>query len=206
MVTIPYVSEQTSSGERSYDVYSRLLKDRILILGTAVTDEVANALIAQILFLEMDNPEKDIHLYINSPGGSVSAGLALYDVMNFVKCDIATYCLGMAASMGSFLLAAGTPGKRFAMPNSRILIHQPHLGDGGIGGQITDIEIHAKELVRTKTKLTEIYAQHTGQDIKTLHKMMERDYYLSAAESKKLGLIDEVILSRKKTNALVKAG
>jgi ATP-dependent Clp protease protease subunit len=188
-MAIPYVSEQTAT---------RLIQDRILILGTAVTDDVANALIAQILFLEMDNPDKDIHLYINSPGGSVSAGLAMYDVMNFVKCDVATYCFGMAASMGSFLLMAGAPGKRFAMPNSRILIHQPHLGGGGIGGQITDIEIHAKELVRTKTKITEIYGKHTGQDYKTLLKMMERDYYLSAEEAKKLGLIDQVIDSRKR--------
>lgn len=197
MSTIPYVSEQTSGGERTSDVFSRLMKDRIIILGSAVSDEVANALIAQILFLEMDNPDKDIHLYINSPGGSVSAGLAIYDVMNFVKCDIATYCFGMAASMGSFLLSAGTPGKRFAMPNSRILIHQPHLGQGGIGGQITDIEIHARELVRTKKKVTGLYVQHTGQDFATLERMMERDSYLSSEEAKKLGLIDQVILSRK---------
>lgn len=197
MGTIPYVIEQTSSGERSYDIFSRLMKDRILILGTAVTDEVANSLIAQILFLEVDNPNKDIHLYINSPGGSVSAGLAIYDIMQFVKCDIATYCIGNAASMGSFLLAAGTAGKRHAMPNSRILIHQPHLGDGGLGGQVTDIEIHARELVKTKKKLTGIYAEHTGKNADHLMKMMERDHYLSAEEAKKLGLIDHVIESRK---------
>lgn len=197
MALIPYVVEQTSKGERSYDIYSRLLKDRIIILGTAVTDEVANALIAQILFLEVDNPEKDIHLYINSPGGSVSAGLAIYDMMQFVKCDIATYCLGMAASMGSFLLTAGTQGKRYSMPNGRIMIHQPHLGGGGIGGQVTDIEIHARELVKTKRKLTDIYVTHTGQDYEFLAKTMERDHYMSAQEAKELGLIDHVVEFRK---------
>lgn len=197
MNLIPYVIEQTSKGERSYDIYSRLLKDRIVILGSAVTDEVANSLIAQILFLEVDNPEKDIHLYINSPGGSVSAGLAIYDMMQFVKCDVATYCLGMAASMGSLLLSAGTKGKRYAMPNSRIMIHQPHLGGGGIGGQVTDIEIHAKELVKTKQKLTNIYVDHTGRDYEYLAKTMERDYYMSAVESKEFGLVDQVVEFRK---------
>lgn len=197
MNLIPYVIEQTSKGERSYDIYSRLLKDRIVILGSAVTDEVANSLIAQILFLEVDNPEKDIHLYINSPGGSVSAGLAIYDMMQFVKCDVATYCLGMAASMGSLLLAAGTQGKRYAMPNSRIMIHQPHLGGGGIGGQVTDIEIHARELVKTKEKLTKIYVDHTGRDYEYLAKTMERDYYMSAVESKEFGLVDQVVEFRK---------
>jgi len=194
---IPYVIEQTSKGERSYDIYSRLLKDRIVILGSAVTDEVANSLIAQILFLEVDNPEKDIHLYINSPGGSVSAGLAIYDMMQFVKCDVATYCLGMAASMGSLLLAAGTKGKRYAMPNSRVMIHQPHLGNGGIGGQVTDIEIHAKELVKTKEKLTKIYVNHTDHEYDFLAKTMERDYYMSAADSKEFGLVDHVVEFRK---------
>ncbi|HEX7673340.1 MAG TPA: ATP-dependent Clp protease proteolytic subunit [Bdellovibrio sp.] len=194
---IPQVIEQTPQGERSYDVYSRLLKDRILILGSAVTDEVANSLIAQILFLEVDNPDKEIHLYINSPGGSVSAGLALYDVMNFVKCDIATYCFGLAASMGSFLLSAGTAGKRYAMPNSRILIHQPHLGEGSLSGQITDIEIHARELVRSKKRLTELYSHHTGKDTKALTRLMERDHYMSSEEAKDFGLIDHVIEPRK---------
>jgi len=194
---IPYVIEQTAKGERSYDIYSRLLKDRIVILGSAVTDEVANSLIAQILFLEVDNPEKDIHLYINSPGGSVSAGLAIYDMMQFVKCDVATYCLGMAASMGSLLLQAGTQGKRYAMPNSRIMIHQPHLGGGGIGGQVTDIEIHARELVKTKEKLTRIYVDHTGKNYEFLSKTMERDHYLSAVESKEFGLVDHVVEFRK---------
>lgn len=197
MNLIPYVIEQSSKGERSYDIYSRLLKDRIVILGSAVTDEVANSLIAQFLFLEVDNPEKDIHLYINSPGGSVSAGLAIYDMMQFVKCDVATYCLGMAASMGSLLLSAGTQGKRYAMPNSRIMIHQPHLGGGGIGGQVTDIEIHAKELVKTKEKLTKIYVEHTKRDYEYLAKTMERDYYLSATESKEFGLVDHVVEFRK---------
>ncbi|PIS10896.1 MAG: ATP-dependent Clp protease proteolytic subunit [Bdellovibrio sp. CG10_big_fil_rev_8_21_14_0_10_47_8] len=197
MALIPYVIEQTSRGERSYDIYSRLLKDRIVILGSAVTDEVANSLIAQFLFLEVDNPEKDINLYINSPGGSVSAGLAIYDMMQFVKCDVATFCLGMAASMGSLLLAAGAPGKRFSMPNSRIMIHQPHLGNGGLGGQVTDIEIHAKELVRTKEKLTDIYVQHTGKEFDFLAKTMERDYFLSADEAKNFGLVDQVIEFRK---------
>ncbi len=197
MNLIPYVIEQTAKGERSYDIYSRLLKDRIVMLGSQVTDEVANSLIAQMLFLEVDNPEKDINLYINSPGGSVSAGLAIYDMMQFVKCDVATYCLGMAASMGSLLLTAGTPGKRYAMPNSRIMIHQPHLGGGGIGGQVTDIEIHAKELVKTKEKLTKIYVDHTGKEFDFLAKTMERDHYLSAEESKQFGLIDHVVEFRK---------
>lgn len=197
MPLIPYVIEQTSKGERSYDIYSRLLKDRIIILGSAVTDEVANSIIAQFLFLEVDNPEKDIHLYINSPGGSVSAGLAIYDMMQFLKCDVATYCMGMAASMGSFLLMAGAQGKRYSLPNTRIMIHQPHLGGGGIGGQVTDIEIHAQELVKNKQKLTRIYAEHTHQDYQRLTDMMERDRYLSPVEAKELGLIDHIVESRK---------
>lgn len=194
---IPYVVEQTSKGERSYDIYSRLLKDRIIILGTQVTDEVANAIIAQMLFLEVDNPEKDIHLYINSPGGSVSAGLAIYDFMQFVKCDVATYCMGMAASMGSLLLTAGTPGKRFSLPNTRIMIHQPLLSGGGLSGQVTDIEIHAKELIRTKEKLTKIYEVHTGQKYEKLAGLMERDYFLDPKEAKELGLVDTIVESRK---------
>jgi ATP-dependent Clp protease protease subunit len=194
---IPYVIENTSRGERSYDIYSRLLKDRIVILGTQVTDEVANAIIAQFLFLEVDNPEKDIHLYINSPGGSVTAGLAIYDVMQFVKCDVATYCLGMAASMGSLLLAAGTQGKRYCMPNGRVMIHQPLVAGGGISGQVTDIEITAKELVKTKEKLTNIYVKHTGKDYDSLLKTMERDYYMSSEEAKKFGLVDHVVEFRK---------
>ncbi len=197
MPAIPYVIEQTSKGERSYDIYSRLLKDRIVILGSAVTDEVANAIIAQILFLEVDNPEKDIQFYINSPGGSVSAGMAIYDMMQFVKCDIATYCLGMAASMGSLLLTAGTKGKRFSMPNSRIMIHQPLIHGGGLSGQVTDIEIHAKELIKTKEKLTKIYESHTGQTYTKLFDSMERDNYMDPQMAKDFGLIDHLIESRK---------
>ncbi len=193
---LPYVIEQTSKGERSYDIYSRLLKDRIVILGSAVTDEVANAIIAQFLFLEVDNPEKDIQFYINSPGGSVTAGMAIYDMMQFVKCDVATYCLGMAASMGSLLLTAGTKGKRYAMPNSRIMIHQPLL-QGGLSGQVTDIEIHARELIRTKEKLTRIYERHTGKSYDDLYHAMERDNFMDPDTAKQFGLIDHVIESRK---------
>lgn len=194
---IPYVIEQTSRGERSYDIYSRLLKDRIVILGSAVNDDVANNIIAQFLFLEVDNPEKDIHFYINSPGGSVSAGLAIYDIMQFVKCDVSTYCMGMAASMGSLLLTAGAKGKRYSLPNTRIMIHQPHLGNGGLGGQVTDIEIHAKELVKTKEKLTKIYEKHTGKSYQDLYQAMERDNFMSAADAKGFGLIDTVVEPRK---------
>lgn len=197
MALIPYVIENTARGERSYDIYSRLLKDRIVILGTQVTDEVANAIIAQFLFLEVDNPEKDIHLYINSPGGSVTAGLAIYDVMQFVKCDVATYCLGMAASMGSLLLAAGTQGKRYCMPNGRVMIHQPLVAGGGISGQVTDIEITAKELVKTKEKLTNIYVNHTGREYDFLKANMERDNYMSSQEAKEFGLVDHVVEFRK---------
>ncbi|MBL7554844.1 MAG: ATP-dependent Clp protease proteolytic subunit [Bdellovibrionaceae bacterium] len=197
MALIPYVIEQTSKGERSYDIYSRLLKDRIIILGSAVTDDVANAIIAQMLFLEVDNPEKDIHLYINSPGGSVSSGLALYDIMQFVKCDVATYCMGMAASMGSLLLTAGAKGKRYSLPNTRIMIHQPHLGGGGLGGQVTDIEIHARELVKTKEKLTKIYQNHTNQSYEKLFAAMERDNFMSPQEAKEFGLVDHIVEPRK---------
>jgi ATP-dependent Clp protease, protease subunit len=198
---IPYVIEQTSKGERSYDIYSRLLKDRIVILGSAVTDDVANSIIAQFLFLEVDNPEKDIQFYINSPGGSVSAGMAIYDMMQFVKCDVATYCLGMAASMGSLLLTAGSKGKRHSMPNSRIMIHQPLLHGGGLQGQVTDIEIHAKELIKTKEKLTNIYVKHTGQTYEKLFNSMERDNYMDPTVAKDFGLIDHVIAPRKAVKA-----
>ena len=197
MPLIPYVIEQTSKGERSYDIYSRLLKDRIIILGSQVSDEVANTIIAQFLFLEVDNPEKDIHLYINSPGGSVSAGMAIYDMMQFVKCDVATYCMGMAASMGSLLLTAGAPGKRYSLPNTRIMIHQPLLSGGGLSGQVTDIEIHAKELIKTKEKLTRIYETHSGQKYEKLAALMERDHFLDPVQAKELGLIDTVVESRK---------
>ncbi len=196
MALIPYVIEQTSRGERSYDIYSRLLKDRIVILGTPVTDDVANSIIAQFLFLESDNPERDIHLYINSPGGSVTAGMAIYDLMQFVKCDVATYCLGLAASMGSLLLTAGTEGKRFIMPNSRVMIHQP-LIQGGLGGQASDIEIQVKEMSRTKERLTKIYEKHTHKNFDYLTKAMDRDYFLTAEEAKEFGLVDHVVDFRK---------
>lgn len=197
MALIPVVIEQTSRGERSYDIYSRLLKDRIILLGTAVTDDVANSIIAQMLFLEMENPEKEISLYVNSPGGSVSAGLAIYDIMQFVKCDVSTVCTGMAASMGAVLLAAGAKGKRYSLPNSRILIHQPLIMGQGIQGQASDIEIHAREIVKTKARLTQILANHTGQSLEVLDKAMDRDNYMSAEEAKSFGLIDEVVASRK---------
>ncbi len=197
MNLVPIVVEQTARGERSYDIYSRLLKERIILLGTPVTDEVANVVIAQMFFLEMENPDRDIHLYINSPGGSVSAGLAIYDIMQFVKCDVSTYCIGMAASMGSLLLTAGTKGKRYILPHSKTMIHQPLIAGGGISGQVSDIEIHAREMVNTKRKLTELYVKHTGLDFDTLTKAMDRDRYLSAEESKEFGLVDHVVEKRK---------
>jgi ATP-dependent Clp protease protease subunit len=194
---IPIVVEQTSRGERSYDIYSRLLKDRVILLGTPVTEDVANSLIAQMLFLEMENPEKDINLYINSPGGSVSAGLAIYDIMQLVKCDISTVCIGMAASMAATLLAAGTKGKRYILPNSKVMIHQPLIAGGGLQGQASDIEIHAREMIRTKNRLTEILVQHTGRDFDAVAKATDRDNYLTAADAKDFGLVDEVVVSRK---------
>lgn len=197
MPLIPMVVEQTSRGERSYDIYSRLLKERIIFIGTAINDEVANLVVAQLLFLESENPEKDIQIYVNSPGGSVSAGLGIYDIMQFVKCDIATYCIGMAASMGSLLLTAGTKGKRFALPHSRIMIHQPLIGGGGISGQVTDIEIHAKEMLRLKDMLTDIYVQHSGNKKDFLSHAMERDHYLAPEQAKEYGLIDHVVDFRK---------
>jgi ATP-dependent Clp protease protease subunit len=193
---IPIVVEQTSRGERSYDIYSRLLKDRIIMLGTPINDDVANIVIAQMFFLEADNPDKDINLYINSPGGGVSAGLAIYDIMQFVKCDVATFCIGMAASMGSLLLAAGAKGKRYVLPHARVMIHQPHIM-GGLSGQASDIEIHAREMINSKRRLTEIYATHTGKDYDFLNNAMDRDYFLSAEESKDFGLVDEVVKFRK---------
>ncbi len=197
MALVPIVIEQTSRGERSYDIYSRLLKDRIIILGSAVTDDVANSIIAQMFFLEMESPDKEIHLYINSPGGSVSAGLAIYDIMQFVKCEVSTYCFGMAASMGSLLLAAGAPGKRYSLPHARIMVHQPHIMGSGISGQVSDIEIHAQEMVKTKRKLTEIYVRHTGKDFDTLTAAMDRDRYLSPEEAKEFGLVDLIVENRK---------
>ncbi len=186
----PIVVEQTPRGERQYDIYSRLMLDRIIFLGTEVNDTVANLLVAQMLFLESNDPEKDIHFYINSPGGSVSAGLAIYDVMKFVKCDVNTYCLGLAASMGAFLLSAGTKGKRFALPNARIMIHQPL---GGARGQATDIEIQAREILYLKKRLNEMLAEHTGQPITKIQADAERDFYMSSEEASKYGLVDKVL-------------
>jgi len=188
---IPMVIEQTNRGERAYDIYSRLLKDRIIFIGTAIDDNVANLLIAQLLFLESEDPEKDINLYINSPGGLVTAGLAIYDTMQYVKPSIATICVGQAASMGSILLAAGTKGKRYALPNVRVMIHQP---SGGFQGQATDIGIQAEEIIKIRRRLDEVLARHTGQTLDKVHRDSERDMFLSAEEAKIYGLIDEVIV------------
>ncbi|ACG74648.1 MULTISPECIES: ATP-dependent Clp endopeptidase proteolytic subunit ClpP [unclassified Anaeromyxobacter] len=193
-IPMPYVVEQTHRGERSYDIYSRLLKDRIIFLGTPVDDDVANVIIAQLLFLESEDPDKDINLYINSPGGSVTSGLAIYDTMQYVKPQVSTICLGQAASMGAFLLAGGAAGKRFAVPNARIMIHQL---SGGFQGQATDIEIQAKEALRLKAKLNEIMARHTRQPIERIERDTERDYFMSAGEAKEYGLIDDVFLHKK---------
>ncbi len=191
----PIVIEQTARGERQYDIYSRLLLDRIIFLGTEVNDTVANLLIAQMFFLESNDPDKDIHLYINSPGGVVYSGLGIYDIMNFIQCDVATYCLGMAASMGAFLLSAGKKGKRYALPNARIMIHQPL---GGARGQASDIEIQAKEILSLKERLNQMLAEHTGKDIETIRRDTDRDNYLSAAEAVEYGLIDKVVEKRGK--------
>ena len=191
---IPMVVEQTGRGERGYDIYSRLLKDRIVFVGTPVDDNVANVIIAQMLYLQSEDPTKDINLYINSPGGSVTAGLAIYDTMQFVKCDVTTYCVGQAASMGAVLLAAGTKGKRFALPNARILIHQPW---GGVQGQASDISIQAREILRLKDRLNEILALHTGRTIEAITKDADRDFFMSAAEARDYGLVDEVVKSRR---------
>ena len=191
---IPTVVEQTHRGERGWDIYSRLLKDRIIFLGTAIDDLVANTVIAQLLFLESEEPDKDIMLYINSPGGLVTSGLAIYDTIQLIRCDVSTICMGQASSMGSFLLTAGTKGKRFALPNARIMVHQPL---GGFQGQATDIDIHAREILRTRDRLIELYSKHTGQPDERVRRDMERDYFMSAAEAKEYGLVDEV-LTRKK--------
>ncbi len=187
---VPMVVEQTSRGERSYDIYSRLLKDRIILWGDEVNNMTANAIVAQLLFLEAEDPEKDIYLYINSPGGSVSAGLAIYDTMNYIKPDVSTVCLGMAASMGAFLLAAGAKGKRFALPNSEIMIHQPM---GGASGQATDIAIHAEHILRTKENLNKILAERTGQPLEKIKEDTERDNFMTAEQAKAYGLVDEVM-------------
>ena len=195
MSLVPYVIEQTSRGERSYDIYSRLLKDRIIFLGEEVTDVSASVIVAQLLFLEAEDPEKDIHLYINSPGGSVTAGMAIYDTMQYIKCDIETICIGMAASMGSFLLAGGTKGKRLALPNSEIMIHQP---SGGASGQATDVQLHAQWLLRTKGKMNKLMSEMTHQPLERIERDVERDYFMTAEEALAYGIIDEIYQPRKK--------
>ncbi|MBP1609988.1 MAG: clpP [Acidobacteria bacterium] len=191
MALIPMVVEQTNRGERAYDIYSRLLKDNIIFLGTPVDDNVANVVTAQLLFLAAEDPEKDISLYINSPGGSIPAGMAIYDTMQFIKPDVCTICVGQAASMGALLLAAGKPGKRFALPNSRVLIHQPSLS--GLAGQATDIDIHAREILRLRDSMNQILAHHTGQSVERIQKDVERDYIMTAEMAKEYGIVDQVI-------------
>ncbi len=193
MIPYPTVIEQTHRGERAYDLYSRLLKDRIVFLGTPVDDDVANIIVAQMLFLESEDPDKDINLYINSPGGSVTSGLAIYDTMQYVKCQVSTICMGQAASMGALLLAAGAKGKRYSLPHARIMIHQP---SGGFGGQASDIELHAKEILRLKAKLNEIMQKHTGLSLDRIEKDTDRDYFMGAGEAKEYGLIDEVVTKK----------
>jgi ATP-dependent Clp protease protease subunit len=193
MSLIPMVIEQTSRGERAYDIYSRLLKDRIIFLGTAIDDNVANTVIAQLLFLEADDPDKDIYLYVNSPGGVVSSGLAIYDTMNYIKSPVSTICIGQAASMGALLLAAGTKGKRFSLPNSRIMIHQPI---GGFQGQATDIEIHAREILKLKDTLNHILSKHSGQPLEKIKADTERDFFMSGEDAKGYGIVDEVIAKK----------
>ena len=190
---VPIVVEQSGRGERSYDIYSRLLKDRIIFLGTAIDDTVANLVVAQLLFLESEDPDKDISIYINSPGGSVTAGLAIYDTMQYIKPDVSTICIGMAASMGAVLLTAGARGKRIALPNSRIMIHQPM---GGMQGQASDIEIHAKEILKTRAKLNEILAKHTGRPLERIEADTDRDFYMSAEEAQQYGIVDKIIEKR----------
>jgi len=187
---VPMVVEQTGRGERAYDIYSRLLKDRIMFLGTGINDDISNLVIAQLLFLQAEDAKKDISIYINSPGGSVTAGLAIYDTIQFLKCDVATYCVGQAASMGAVLLAAGTAGKRFALPNARIMIHQPW---GGVQGQASDISIQAKEILRLRDRINEILAHHTGKSIDSIVADTDRDFFMSAAEAKEYGLVDDVV-------------
>jgi len=195
MTLIPYVIEQTSKGERSYDIYSRLLKDRIVFISGEVEDDMANLVVAQLIFLEAEDPDKEIYLYINSPGGSVTAGMAIYDTMQHIKCDVSTICIGLAASMAAFLLAAGTKGKRKALPNSEVMIHQP---SGGTRGQATDIQIHAEHIVNTKKKMNRILAERTGQPIKKVTADTERDNFMSAEEAMEYGIIDEIIVPRDK--------
>lgn len=194
MALVPMVVEQTNRGERSYDIYSRLLKDRIIFLGDEVNDHTASLVVAQLMFLEAEDPDKDVHLYINSPGGSITAGMAIYDTMQYIKPDVATYCVGMAASMGAFLLTAGTKGKRFALPNAEIMIHQPL---GGTRGQATDIKIHAERILKMKEKLNKMLSERTGQPLETIQKDTERDNFMDPEEALEYGLIDKVIASRK---------
>ena len=193
MAYVPIVVEQTSHGERSYDIYSRLLKDRIIFITGEIEDNMANLVVAQLLFLEAEDPDKDIHIYINSPGGQVTSGLAIYDTMQYIKPDVSTICMGMAASMGSVLLAAGTKGKRYALPNSKVMIHQP---SGGAQGKASDIAIHAKEILRTREKLNQILAEHTGQSVEKIQEDTERDNFMTSSEAKEYGLIDAVITTR----------
>jgi ATP-dependent Clp protease protease subunit len=191
---IPMVVEQTGRGERAYDIFSRLLKDRIVFVGTALDEDVSNVIIAQLLFLQAEDAEKDVSMYINSPGGAVTAGMAVYDTMQFLRCDVATYCVGQASSMGAVLLAAGTPGKRFALPNARIMIHQPW---GGVQGQATDISIQAREILRLRDRVNAILAQHTGKALEVVTRDTDRDFFMSSEEAKEYGLVDEVVKSRK---------
>ena len=198
--SVPYIIENTGRGERAMDIYSRLLKDRIIFIGTPIDDGVANVVIAQLLYLQMEDPKKDIHIYINSPGGIVTGGMAIYDTINFLQCDVVTYCVGMAASMATVLLAAGTKGKRFALPNSRVMIHQP---SGGAGGQAADIAIAAKEIIRWRRTLNEVIAKHTGKTAEQVEKDSDRDYYLSAEEAQTYGIVDHVVASTREAQKLV---
>lgn len=195
MTLIPMVVEQTNRGERAYDIYSRLLRDNIIFIGTPIDDNMANLVTAQLLFLEAEDPEKDVQLYINSPGGIVTAGMAIYDTMQLIRPDVATFCIGQAASISALLLSAGTPSKRFALPNSRVLIHQPTMG--GLSGQATDIDIHAREILRIRASLNEIMAKHTGQPVEKIERDVERDFWMSAQQAREYGILDEIIYKRK---------
>ncbi len=195
MTLIPMVVEQTNRGERAYDIYSRLLRDNIIFIGTPIDDNVANLVTAQLLFLDAEDPEKDVQLYINSPGGSVTAGMAIYDTMQFIRADVATICIGCAASVAALLLAAGAPSKRFALPNSRILIHQPSMG--GLSGQATDIDIHAREILRVRANINQIMAKHTGQSLEKIERDVERDFWMNAQQAREYGMVDEIISKHK---------
>lgn len=195
MTLIPMVVEQTNRGERAYDIYSRLLRDNIIFIGTPIDDNIANLVTAQLLFLEAEDPEKDVSLYINSPGGVVTAGMAIYDTMQFIRPDVATICIGQAASVAALLLSAGTPGKRFALPNSRVLIHQPTMG--GLSGQATDIDIHAREILRLRASLNEIMAKHSGQPLEKIERDVERDFWMGAQQAREYGIVDEIIYKHK---------